>query len=60
MSEKNNKFLNSAIIVKKEDLPLACPIKQTWDGHPKIYLDIKEKKQIICPYCGNKYKLQAD
>jgi len=60
MSEKNNKFFDSAIIVKKEDLPLSCPMTQTWDGHPKIYLDIKEKKQIICPYCGNKYKLKTD
>ena len=60
MSEKNNKKNNIEIIIKKKDLPLSCPIKQTWDGHPKIYLDIKEKKQIICPYCGNKYKLQDD
>lgn len=60
MSEKNNNKNNLEIIIKKTDLPLSCPIKQTWDGHPKIYLDIKEKKQIVCPYCGNKYKLQLD
>lgn len=45
------------IIITKKDLPLACPIKQTWDGHPKVFLDIEEKNKIICPYCGTKYKL---
>lgn len=45
------------IIITRNDLPLACPSKQTWDGHPKVYLDIKTEKKIICPYCGTKYKL---
>jgi len=43
--------------IKKKDLPLSCPINQKWDGHPKIYLDIKEEGKIICPYCGTKYIL---
>ena len=45
------------VIITKNDLPLSCPINQTWDGHPKVYLDIKEEKKIVCPYCGTKYKL---
>jgi len=48
---------NIEILMKKNDLPLACPVKQTWDGHPKIYLNLFEKKIAICPYCGTKYKL---
>lgn len=55
MSEEKNK--KHEITITKKDLPLSCPIKQTWDGHPKIYLDITEKKKIICPYCGTTYIL---
>ena len=54
MSEQNKQ---TEIKITKNDLPLSCPIKTVWDGHPKIYLDIIEKKQITCPYCGTKYKL---
>ncbi len=53
--KKNIKY--SEIVVTRKDLPLSCPIKQTWDGHPKIYLNILEKRIIKCPYCGLKYKL---
>lgn len=45
------------VYITKNDLPLSCPVEQTWDGHPKIYLDIKLEKKVICPYCGIKYKL---
>ncbi|HIH2763646.1 MAG TPA: zinc-finger domain-containing protein [Candidatus Azoamicus sp.] len=48
---------NKEIIITKKDLPLSCPVKQVWDGHPKVYLDIKAEKMITCPYCGTKYKL---
>lgn len=53
-----NKIISKQeIVITRADLPLSCPINQTWAGHPKIYLDIKEKKKITCPYCGNIYKL---
>jgi len=55
MSEEKNK--KNEITITKKDLPLSCPIKQTWDGHPKIYLEITEKKKISCPYCGTVYRL---
>lgn len=46
-------------IVKSKDLPLACSgnltSKQVFDAHPKVYLAIKEKKIIDCPYCGTRY-----
>ncbi|MCB1711082.1 MAG: zinc-finger domain-containing protein [Candidatus Riesia sp.] len=57
MSEQDKKIKYSEILVTRKDLPLSCPIKQTWDGHPKIYLNILERKMIKCPYCGIKYRL---
>lgn len=52
--------LGKDITITKKDLPLSCPIKQTWSGHPKVYLSIKEEKKIICPYCGTIYRLVND
>jgi len=57
MTEKN-KLLE--ITITKKDLPLSCPMKQTWDGHPKIYLNMTNKNKIVCPYCGIKYHLKAN
>lgn len=54
---KDKKIAQQEIIVTRADLPLSCPINQTWAGHPKIYINLKEKKKAICPYCGNIYKL---
>lgn len=27
-------------------------------GHPKIYLNMGEKNEITCPYCGSKFMLK--
>jgi len=45
--------------VHSTDLPLSCPMpKMTlWDAHPKVYLDIKNKGEVSCPYCGALYVL---
>ena len=40
------------------DLPLSCPISDmAWDLHPKVYLDVKEMGEVLCPYCGTLYVL---
>ena len=28
-------------------------------GHPTVYLNMGEKTQVDCPYCGRLYKLKA-
>ena len=40
------------IQIKKEDLPLSCPMlgNDDWDGHPKVFLEV-ESKDTRCPYC---------
>jgi len=45
--------------VPSSDLPLSCPMPNTsqWDAHPKVYLDIKSKGEVACPYCGAIYVL---
>jgi len=31
---------------------------QTWNTHPKVYLDVAHTGQAKCPYCGTLYKLK--
>jgi uncharacterized Zn-finger protein len=31
---------------------------QTWNTHPKVYLDVAHTGQVKCPYCGTVYKLK--
>ncbi|MGI9132581.1 MAG: zinc-finger domain-containing protein [Rhodoferax sp.] len=32
---------------------------QTWNTHPKVYLDVAHTGQARCPYCGTLYQLKA-
>lgn len=45
--------------VHSTDLPLSCPMPNMtlWDAHPKVYLDIENKGEVSCPYCGTCYIL---
>ena len=47
-------------IVSLSDLPLCCPMpkERLWDGHPRVYLDIKATGQVKCPYCETVYILE--
>ena len=31
---------------------------QTWNTHPKVYLDVGRTGSAKCPYCGTVYKLK--
>jgi uncharacterized Zn-finger protein len=48
--------------VRSKDLPLSCPMPgmDLWNSHPKVYLPIAETGEAKCPYCGARYRLQAD
>ena len=45
--------------IHSADLPLSCPTSEmsSWDAHPKVFLDIKAKGEVSCPYCGALYVL---
>ncbi len=46
------------IIIRGKTSKLSCPINQTWDGHPKIYLTFDDNKNVTCPYCKTRYQLK--
>ena len=45
--------------VKRSDLPLSCPMPSMsgWYAHPRVFLDIEQQGEILCPYCGALYVL---
>jgi uncharacterized Zn-finger protein len=45
--------------VQRSDLPLSCPMPSMsgWVAHPRLFLDIEQKGEILCPYCGALYVL---
>jgi uncharacterized Zn-finger protein len=47
----------TAIEVTEKDLPLHCPTSDTpvWNLHPRVFLDVAEEGEMLCPYCGAKY-----
>jgi uncharacterized Zn-finger protein len=32
---------------------------ETWNTHPKVYLDVGRRGEAKCAYCGTLYKLKA-
>lgn len=44
-------------IIQKYEKQFSCVGQgNEQEGHPKIYLNFGEKKQLECPYCGNKFE----
>ncbi len=43
--------------VTEKDLPLHCPTPAAplWARHPRVFLDVTKKGEMLCPYCGTKY-----
>lgn len=51
----------SAIAVLPQDLPVYCPNPRMplWSSHPRVFLDIAETGNAMCPYCGTRYVLRG-
>jgi uncharacterized Zn-finger protein len=44
------------------DLPAFCPNPSMplWASHPRIFLDVVNESEAMCPYCGTRYRLKRD
>jgi uncharacterized Zn-finger protein len=49
----------AVVEVAPRDLPVFCPNPQMslWSSHPRVFLDIAETGEALCPYCGTRYRL---
>ncbi|ASG67180.1 zinc-finger domain-containing protein [Francisella halioticida] len=39
---------------------ICCPTKyhENWNLHPRVYIDLEDKKTNTCPYCGTTFKVE--
>jgi uncharacterized Zn-finger protein len=49
----------ATVLVQPKDLPVYCPNPQMalWSSHPRVYLDLDDAGETMCPYCGTRYRL---
>jgi uncharacterized Zn-finger protein len=47
------------VVVNPADLPVFCPNPSMplWSSHPRVYLDIADTGEALCPYCSTRYTL---
>lgn len=50
-----------AVELRAADLPAFCPNPQmpVWNHHPRVFLDVVDGGEAMCPYCGTRYRLKA-
>jgi len=48
------------VAIDPKDLPAFCPNPQMplWSSHPRVFLDIEDTGEAMCPYCGTRYRLK--
>lgn len=53
---------SSAMTLSTRDLPAFCPNSgmPLWASHPRVYLEVVNEAEAMCPYCGTHYRLAAD
>jgi uncharacterized Zn-finger protein len=46
--------------LNQNDLPLHCPnpAMPLWSSHPRVFLDVEDTGEAMCPYCGTRYRLR--
>jgi uncharacterized Zn-finger protein len=50
----------AAIELSAKDLPAYCPNPNMplWSTHPRVFLDVVNEQESMCPYCGTRYRLK--
>ena len=51
---------NDAFVpVSSADMPVFCPnpTMPLWSSHPRVFLELSEGGNAMCPYCGTRYRL---
>lgn len=50
---------DSFVSVSSADLPVFCPnpTMPLWSSHPRVFLELGNRGEAMCPYCGTRYRL---
>jgi uncharacterized Zn-finger protein len=61
MQKEKSVNTSREIEVTAADLPLHCPMPwmMQWNAHPRVFLDITDTGEALCPYCGTRYRLKG-
>lgn len=53
--------MQRCIEVTAADLPLHCPTPAmiAWNSHPRVFLDVAARGEVMCPYCGTTFRLKG-
>lgn len=45
-----------------DDLPAVCPPASMprWALHPRVFLDVVNQNEAMCPYCCTRYRLRGE
>ncbi len=46
--------------VEVEDVKVVCDGGGGPLGHPRVFLNMGDKREIDCPYCGKRFVLKGD
>ena len=46
-------------VVEVEDVKVVCDGGGGALGHPRVYLNMGDKREIDCPYCGRRFILNT-
>ncbi len=57
-----NRDRRQTIPVTANDLPLCCPQPDAplWSRHPRVFLDVVDTGEALCPYCGARYAFSGE
>ncbi len=52
---------DSFVSVSSADLPVFCPnpTMPLWSSHPRVFLELPDHGEAMCPYCGTRYRLTS-
>jgi len=39
---------------------ISCAGTNDVGGHPKVYLELKHNKSVVCPYCSRQFILRSE
>ena len=48
--------------ITAHDLPLHCPMPDAplWARHPRVFLDVAQSGEVVCPYCSTHYVFKGE
>ncbi|MBL9029865.1 MAG: zinc-finger domain-containing protein [Caedimonas sp.] len=50
----------NAPIIYVETPSVVCDGNESPSGHPRVYLDLEKRGEIICPYCSRHFILKQE